>query len=159
MRIGVKVTHFCSVTIRCRHKFQAYDTYFSVLSLRNFLVWLKKNGRNCVGFNMLGVVLWSDAADGKAVIWCEDQGDLAYVRAQDSVLQAGDFFDAGDLIQFDMEMSQSVRVANNPRLVFEKAGPNLPQVLLNKTEDGATRQASAEVIRFSRDTRFTRKAG
>ena len=29
---------------------------------------------------MLGVVLWSDVSDRKAVIWCEDQGDLAYVN-------------------------------------------------------------------------------
>ncbi len=28
---------------------------------------------------MMGVVLWSDQQVGKAVIWCEDQGKLAYV--------------------------------------------------------------------------------
>lgn len=80
---------------------------------------------------MLGVVLWSDAADRKAVIWCEDQGDLAYVNAGNTVLQSGDFFDAGDLVQFDMEMRKSMRLANNPRLVIEKAGPELPDVLRN----------------------------
>jgi hypothetical protein len=79
---------------------------------------------------MLGVVLWSDASDGKAVIWCEDQGDLAYVNATDGVLRSGDFFDAGDLVQFDMEMCQSMRLANNPRLVIEKAGAELPRALL-----------------------------
>lgn len=110
---------------------------------------------------MLGVVLWSDASDGKAVIWCEDQGDLAYVRSEDNVLQAGDFFDAGDLIQFDMEMSQSVRVANNPRLVCEKAGPALPKALLNNAERAYSRPppSSAEVIRFSRSPEPDRKAG
>lgn len=80
---------------------------------------------------MLGVVLWSDAADRKAVIWCEDQGDLAYVNEGNTVLQSGDFFDAGDLVQFDMETRKSMRLANNPRLVIQKAGPDLPEVLRN----------------------------
>lgn len=80
---------------------------------------------------MLGVVLWSDASDRKAVIWCEDQGDLAYVNAENTVLQSSDFFDAGDLVQFDMETRKSMRLANNPRLVIEKAGPGLPEVLRN----------------------------
>ena len=71
---------------------------------------------------MLGVVLWSDASDRKAVIWCEDQGDLAYVSEFTSAMNSGDFFDAGDLVQFDMEMHKSMRLANNPRLVIEKAG-------------------------------------
>lgn len=78
---------------------------------------------------MLGVVLWSDSSDRKAVIWCEDQGDLAFVKPTDEVLRADDFFDAGDLVQFEMEVSQSTRVAHNPRLVIEKAGPALPDVL------------------------------
>lgn len=78
---------------------------------------------------MLGVVLWSDASDRKAVIWCEDQGDLAYVNGHASVLNPEDFFDAGDLVQFDMETCKSMRLANNPRLVAEKAGSTLPEAL------------------------------
>ncbi len=84
---------------------------------------------------MLGVVLWSDASDRKAVIWCEDQGDLAYVTSSDGVLHSGDFFDAGDLVQFDMEMCESTRLANNPRLVAEKAGPDLPKALRKRDTD------------------------
>ena len=29
---------------------------------------------------MFGVVLWADPVDRKAVIWCEDHGDLAYFK-------------------------------------------------------------------------------
>ena len=97
---------------------------------------------------MLGVVLWSDVSDRKAVIWCEDQGDLAYVNASDSVLQNGDFFDAGDLVQFDMEMFQSTRLANNPRLVIEKAGPELPEVLRRGAQRADNCTKSAKVIPF-----------
>ncbi len=121
-----------------------------VSSERNFLVWLKKTKPTNDGiFEMLGVVLWSDASDGKAVIWCEDQGDLAYVRGDDSVLQAGDFFDAGDLVQFDMEMSHSMRLASNPRLVIEKAGKNLPAALLQGANEKLQPPRAANVVRFS----------
>jgi hypothetical protein len=79
--------------------------------------------------DMLGVVLWSDASDRKAVIWCEDQGDLAFLNAAEDVLMADAFFDAGDLVQFDMEVNASMRRARNPKLVVEKVGAGLPDAL------------------------------
>ncbi|WP_300029688.1 hypothetical protein [uncultured Roseobacter sp.] len=96
---------------------------------------------------MLGVVLWSDAADGKAVIWCEDQGDLAFLNSKDQVLQAEPFFDAGDLVQFDMEVRSSLRRAHNPRLVVENAGASLPNALLNSSSARRTR-STGRVIPF-----------
>lgn len=99
---------------------------------------------------MLGVVLWSDASDKKAVIWCEDQGDLAFVSANESVLNPDDFFDAGDLVQFDMTMKNSVRRACNTRLLEGKAGTVLTEVLKNQEapEHGAQVQI-ADIIPFS----------
>lgn len=78
---------------------------------------------------MLGVVLWSDSDDRKAVIWCEDHGDLAYLNGADNVLNGDGFFDAGDLVQFEMCLEDSTRCACNPRLVMEKAATALPKAL------------------------------
>lgn len=97
---------------------------------------------------MLGVVLWSDASVKKAVIWCEDQGDLAYVNEADAVLSSGDFFDAGDLVQFDMDVHKSTRRASNPRLVIEKASAVLPDVLRMEVQAQDRARAAAEVIPF-----------
>ena len=108
---------------------------------------------------MLGVVLWSDASDGKAVIWCEDQGDLAYVNSKDSVLKSDDFFDAGDLVQFDMEVHKSVRLANNPRLVIEKAGAQLPDVLLQGAKKQQREKSDVKVIQFMPRPGFAAAAG
>lgn len=99
---------------------------------------------------MLGVVLWSDASDRKAVIWCEDQGDLAYVNGGDDVLNSRDFFDAGDLVQFDMEMHQSTRRASNARLLIEKASTTLPQALMEEVEAANQTVSHAEVVSFPR---------
>ena len=97
---------------------------------------------------MLGVVLWSDSSDGKAVIWCEDQGDLAFLNSKDQVLSAEPFFDAGDLVQFDMEVQSSLRRAHNPRLVVENAGASLADAL-RRTERMSSPRNPGRVVPFS----------
>ena len=76
---------------------------------------------------MFGVVLWSDVGAGKAVIWCEDHGDLAFYRKtqEDEILALG----AGDWIQFDMVRGPDLRLACNPRLISEGAYQNLDRQL------------------------------
>lgn len=76
---------------------------------------------------MYGVVLWSDKQDRKAVIWCEDHGDLALCRQDDT--QSGVSLDAGDWIEFDLETARHQRVACNPRLVAEGVYTTLPETL------------------------------
>ena len=44
--------------------------------------------------HMYGVVLWADASDTKAVIWCEDQGNLAYYTAAEEDIHEGPALDA-----------------------------------------------------------------
>ena len=105
---------------------------------------------------MLGVVLWSDISDRKAVIWCEDQGDLAFVSGKDHGPEAGDFFDAGDLVQFDMKMRDKTRFAMNPRLIVEQGGASLPRTLksagIRRLDQGTDR---GEVVPFARPVKET----
>ena len=76
---------------------------------------------------MFGVVLWSDEQEQKAVIWCEDHGDLAFYS------NTGDgsrhVLDAGDWVQFDMTMERHQRFAHNPRLISEGVYPDLADAL------------------------------
>lgn len=61
---------------------------------------------------MFGVILWSNAADRKAVIWCEDQGDLAYYDdSKGGLAQSNDFLTAGDYVEFDVSAENSMRLA------------------------------------------------
>lgn len=96
---------------------------------------------------MIGVVLWSDPSDRKAVIWCEDQGDLAFLNASEEPGPADEFFDAGDLVQFDVEINASMRRVNNPRLVVEKFGNGLPDAL-RRCDAGPASGHSAQIIPF-----------
>ena len=98
---------------------------------------------------MLGVVLWSDASDRKAVIWCEDQGDLAYLNSSDEVLQSDGFFDAGDLVQFEMEEDSPMRRVCNPRLLLERAATQLPEVLrLRGRSSDQPAPSGADILAF-----------
>lgn len=98
---------------------------------------------------MFGVVLWSDVDEHKAVIWCEDHGDLAFYKPSET---GGDIsLDAGDLVQFDMTMDRHLRLAHNPRLVAEQVCTDLADALgrAGGRCDSDTPRGSAEIIPFS----------
>ncbi|MFT5342537.1 MAG: hypothetical protein ACI9BH_001751 [Paracoccaceae bacterium] len=103
---------------------------------------------------MFGVVLWSDAQENKAVIWCEDHGDLAFYRQPENADNVA--LDAGDWVQFNMTADRHLRFAHNPKLVFEGAYPDLADALTsaassNDTLDPPTHsRVSAEIIPFAR---------
>lgn len=97
---------------------------------------------------MIGVVIWSDPSDRKAVFWCEDQGDLAFYEcgAEDEAPFAN--FDAGDMVQFDVVNEKRLRRARNPELVCGNAWANLPATL-RESQAEKREKGSAEIIAFS----------
>ena len=70
-----------------------------------------------VAKSMYGVVIWSNADQRKAIIWCEDQGDLAYYTQDCASALDGAALDPGDLIQFDLRLEKSLRMVDNPQHV------------------------------------------
>ena len=87
---------------------------------------------------MYGVVLWADECDSKAVIWCEDHGNLAYYSAAEQNLHQGVALDAGDLIQFDLKEDRDVRRARNLQRVDVGYAPDIANSLktMPKQESG-----------------------
>lgn len=103
---------------------------------------------------MFGVVLWSDGEDKKAVIWCEDHGDLAFYNQNETDSKVA--FDAGDWVEFEMSMERNLRFVHNPRLVAEGVFPELPDSLELAKPTPVSKQApvqpsreSAEIIPFT----------
>ena len=102
---------------------------------------------------MIGVVLWSDPRARKAVIWCEDHGDLAfYSDAKDPCLD-GLSFVVGDLVEFDVETDRHLRYAYNPQLVKADVYRHLPDALQRSTPPVSAQADSdglktAEIIPF-----------
>ena len=79
---------------------------------------------------MYGVVLWSDKDDSRAVIWCEDHGDLAYYNGCGESAFDGFSLDAGDLITFTVNEGRDMRLATNPRLIAEQQYSGLVESLM-----------------------------
>ena len=99
--------------------------------------------------SMFGVVLWSDTTAQKAVIWCEDQGELAYYTPCERSLHNAPTLDAGDLIQFDLVMQQNMRKATNPQLLEQSHSPNLPNKLRDSQAATVTSKSGGEIVELS----------
>lgn len=98
---------------------------------------------------MYGVVLWADECDSKAVIWCEDHGNLAYYSAGDQSLHHGVTLDAGDLIQFDLREDPDCRRARNLERVNAGYAPEIVKSLRSGTGPGqGLGQGGDNVVRF-----------
>lgn len=100
---------------------------------------------------MIGVVLWSDHGDQKAVFWCEDHGDLAYYDGATDAGTAGVTLNAGDMVEFEMRVESKVRKAQNPVVVKPKVCHGLEEHLRASASEKDTRTAppSGKVVPFS----------
>jgi hypothetical protein len=100
---------------------------------------------------MNGVVLWSDVDQHKAVIWCEDQGELAFY-AQKTPMDVVDLYE-GDLICFDLTLRQNKRMVENPQILGESVCIGLAQSLAAAQPDTVAKtdrkQTTAQVIPFA----------
>lgn len=98
---------------------------------------------------MIGVILWSDPNDQKAVIWCEDHGDLAFMSETGPIATGTGFVDVGDIVEFDVRTEERVRLAHNMHLVAPRRGSGLTAELAAMRE-GQPPAASntAQIIPF-----------
>lgn len=108
---------------------------------------------------MIGVILWCDPVDQKAVIWCEDQGNLAYMARPDSICLPESFVDVGDIVEFDVATERSTRLARNMNVVAASEGSGLvAELKAMKDARPARPSASAEIIPFRLATPVRRSA-
>lgn len=106
---------------------------------------------------MFGVVLWSDQSDLSAVIWCEDHQDLAIIRDPGMQDGARVMPEAGDLVAFEIEENNGIRLATNAVIVATDHAPGLSAALRDAVSgatphrtDDATEcvQPAGEVVPF-----------
>lgn len=80
---------------------------------------------------MIGVVVWSSDERQKAVIWCEDQGALAYLYGIDNLSPGTTWPMAGDLLELDTETIDDLRYARSVSMLNKHHCVDLPSILLN----------------------------
>ncbi|MGX9354416.1 hypothetical protein ACS3SW_04425 [Roseobacteraceae bacterium S113] len=103
---------------------------------------------------MCGVVLWASDDEGRAVIWCEDHGNLAFYNRHCADIHLGPALDPGDLIEFDLDDHAEHRLAHNPRLLVEDHSPSIAHGLKDAQEhQPVTERADTNVVAFPRNRR------
>lgn len=98
---------------------------------------------------MMGVVLWSDPEDQKAVFWCEDHGDLAYYDATNVSTFGQGFLNPGDMVEFEVSLERKVRRAHSARVIEAKVCNDLQDHLrftAGQSSSAPTRPYAANVI-------------
>ncbi len=108
-------------------------------------------GRPTLGREMIGVILWSDPAAEKAVIWCEDHGDLAFLSRAECKVLPDAFFDVGDMVEFDVFAERNVRKVNRVSRLAQSFGRSLTGHLEQTRKPQRARvdvSDSAEIIPF-----------
>ncbi|MDP3340180.1 hypothetical protein [Frigidibacter sp.] len=88
---------------------------------------------------MLGVVVWSKESTQAAVVWCEDHGDIAYLKGYDGLAEAPDYLSpdpapprwpaVGDLVTLDTAVAGGLRLVRNLSILEADWGPALPASL------------------------------
>ncbi|MEL7093102.1 MAG: hypothetical protein AAFN94_15320 [Pseudomonadota bacterium] len=97
---------------------------------------------------MIGVILWSDPTKQTAVVWCEDQGNLAYLSQPHLADLSGSFVDAGDVIEFDMTTERSKREIENVRLLAQASGMPLVNTLRQSARQDGRASVSSRSARI-----------
>lgn len=100
---------------------------------------------------MLGVVVWSKECTQAAVIWCEDHGEIAYLKGYGGLAEAPDYVSpdpapprwpaVGDLVTLQTATAGGVRLVRNLAILEADWGPALPAALAGAAQVGCAMQA------------------
>ena len=74
---------------------------------------------------MYGAVLWSDRCNGRALIWCEDHGNLAFFNGDEDRSSEVLNFEEGDLVSFKVRDGRGMRLAYEVEVVCADEYPTL----------------------------------
>jgi len=87
---------------------------------------------------MYGAVLWSDRSNSRALIWCEDHGNLAFFDGKSNQIAESFEFEEGDLVTFEVRDGCGMRLALEVEVISSEEYPFLANDLRKATQDDAT---------------------
>ncbi len=74
---------------------------------------------------MYGAVLWADRSANRALIWCEDHGELAFFEGEPSGPTDASKFEEGDFVAFKIRDGRGMRLAFEVKMVTSEEYPRL----------------------------------
>jgi hypothetical protein len=74
---------------------------------------------------MRGVIIWHCQNTRRAVVWCDDSGELAYASGGKSWINPFQRIAIGDYVAFELQPSSTSRSCVNLRLLEQGLAPEL----------------------------------
>lgn len=87
---------------------------------------------------MYGAVLWADRCTNRALIWCEDHGELAFFEGEPASFTDTSTFEEGDLVAFKIRNGRGMRLAYEMKVVASEEYPGLARNLRCASPEGYT---------------------
>ena len=92
---------------------------------------------------MYGAVLWADRCTNRALIWCEDHGDLAFFEGEPTSMSDASEFEEGDFVAFKIRDGRGMRLAFEVKVVTSDEYPRLARDLRGAASKDAAATLSA----------------
>ncbi len=79
---------------------------------------------------MMGLVLWYNPKARVGMIWCEDQGPLAFLGPEVDLPDGHGALDCGDQLTFSIEIREGIRFVRDVVEIVSGAGARDPRAIL-----------------------------
>jgi hypothetical protein len=93
---------------------------------------------------MRGVIIWHCKTTERAVVWCDDSGELAYAGGEQSWANPGTRVAIGDYVAFELQPFSAARSCKNMRLIEQGMAPELAGILSNMRNGPVAATARSE---------------
>lgn len=95
---------------------------------------------------MIGLVLWYNGSAGTGIIWCEDQGPLAFLGPEVRLPDGAAVLESGDQLVISVETREGVRFVRDIRALSYSGGARDPREIINGYHQAQARARRLSVV-------------
>jgi len=95
---------------------------------------------------MMGLVLWFNPEPGVGVVWCEDQGPLAFLGPEARLPEGTETLTCGDQLLFSFELREGVRYVRDVMSLTAGTAGQDPHEIIAEFHEGREREGHLRVV-------------
>lgn len=95
---------------------------------------------------MMGLLLWFKPDPGVGMVWCEDQGPLAFLGPEARLPAGADTLNCGDQLVFSFELREGVRYVRDVMSLTAGTGTQDPSEIIAGFHDRRERERNFRVV-------------
>ena len=95
---------------------------------------------------MMGLILWYKPDPGVGMVWCDDQGPLAFVGPEVQFPDGVDTLHCGDQLLFSFELREGVRYVRDVMSLTAGTGAHDPREIIANYQQTREAERSLRVV-------------